>query len=72
MRQQQRRCRQVADPCSLDYAGITEPFGGRDLIYKKNGNGLVLYSIRPNLKDDQGQRDRNVRNGDLFFRPSEN
>ena len=30
----------------------TDPFSGKDFIYKPQGNGFVLYSIGENLKDD--------------------
>jgi len=31
-----------------------DPFNGKELIYKKSGNGFILYSVGPNMKDDNG------------------
>jgi len=31
-----------------------DPFSGKELIYKKSGNGFILYSLGPNMKDDGG------------------
>ena len=38
-----------------------DPFSGKDFSYKRRGDGFLLYSIGPNLKDDGGaevERDR--------------
>jgi hypothetical protein len=41
-------------------------FTGKPLVYRKKGNGYVLYSLGENLKDDGGVRDKkSARNGDL-------
>ncbi|MDD4869875.1 MAG: hypothetical protein PHR77_04885 [Kiritimatiellae bacterium] len=32
-----------------------DPFSGKPLIYKQEGNGLILYSIGENMKDDGGK-----------------
>lgn len=37
-----------------------DPFSGGDFVYKREGNGYLLYSIGANLKDDGGT-DRQVR-----------
>jgi len=31
-----------------------DPFSGKDFVYKREGNGFLLYSIGENLKDDGG------------------
>lgn len=31
-----------------------DPFSGKSLIYKRQVQGCILYSIGPNLKDDGG------------------
>jgi len=35
-----------------------DPFSGKDFVYKRKGNGFLLYSIGPNLRDDGGIKDR--------------
>jgi len=32
-----------------------DPFSGKPLIYKQDGDGFVLYSIGENMKDDGGK-----------------
>jgi hypothetical protein len=32
----------------------TDPFGGADFKYRREGQGFILYSLGPNLKDDGG------------------
>ncbi|NLF29726.1 MAG: hypothetical protein GX591_02425 [Planctomycetes bacterium] len=32
-----------------------DPFSGRALIYRREGEGYVVYSIGPNLRDDGGR-----------------
>jgi hypothetical protein len=34
-----------------------DPFSGKDFIYRREGEGWVLYSVGPNLKDDGGTGD---------------
>jgi hypothetical protein len=36
----------------LGWVVPTDPFSGKDFIYRPKGNGFVLYSIGENLKDD--------------------
>ncbi|HET6453587.1 MAG TPA: hypothetical protein VFI02_04230, partial [Armatimonadota bacterium] len=36
----------------LGWTVPTDPFSGKDFIYKPQGNGFVLYSVGENLKDD--------------------
>ena len=31
-----------------------DPFTGQVLVYRKNGLGFVLYSVGPDMKDDNG------------------
>lgn len=31
-----------------------DPFSGKELIYKKSGDGFILYSLGPDMKDDKG------------------
>lgn len=31
-----------------------DPFSGKSLVYKKSGKGFTLYSLGPNMKDDNG------------------
>ena len=32
-----------------------DPFTGKSLVYRKDGDGFLLYSLGPNLKDDGGK-----------------
>jgi hypothetical protein len=32
----------------------SDPFSGKDLIFRRQGNGYILYSVGPNFKDDGG------------------
>ena len=34
-----------------------DPFSGKDLLYRRDGEGWVLYSVGPDLKDDGGTGD---------------
>jgi hypothetical protein len=45
---------------------LTDPFDGQPLRYRKQGDGYVLYSIGPDLKDDGG-KPMNGKNGDIVF-----
>ncbi len=42
-------------------------FSGRPLVYRREGDGFVLYSIGANLKDDGGVNDGD--NGDIVWAP---
>ncbi len=42
-------------------------FSGRPLVYRRKGDGFVLYSIGANLKDDGGFDERD--NGDIVWAP---
>jgi len=33
---------------------LEDPFSDKDLVYKTQGKGFVLYSVGPNFKDDKG------------------
>ncbi|MDD5454152.1 MAG: hypothetical protein PHW62_01450 [Candidatus Ratteibacteria bacterium] len=43
-------------PETLDFLSELpiDPFSGKKLIYKKSGDGFILYSLGPNMKDDGG------------------
>jgi len=51
-----------------------DPFSGKELIYKKSGNGFILYSLGPNMKDDGGTprvsdyKDPNYENYDIVWK----
>ncbi len=47
-------------------ATLMDPFDGQPLRYRKQGDGYVLYSIGPDLKDDGG-KPMNGKNGDIVF-----
>jgi len=32
-----------------------DPFSGKDFIYRREGNGFIVYSVGPNRKDDGGK-----------------
>jgi hypothetical protein len=44
-----------ADLSVLEMADAQDPFGGGPLRYEPRENGFILYSIGPNLKDENGQ-----------------
>jgi len=46
----------------------TDPFSGKDFIYRPKGNGFVLYSVGQNLKDD-GMKPRGAPNPALSASP---
>ena len=35
---------------------LIDPFTGREFVYRQSGQGFLLYSLGPNLKDDNGHR----------------
>lgn len=37
-------------------AGPFDPFSGKSLLYRRRGQGFLLYSVGPDLKDDGGTR----------------
>jgi len=43
-----------------------DPFDGQPLRYRKQGEGYLLYSIGPDLKDDGGERKKG-KDGDIVF-----
>jgi RNA polymerase sigma factor (sigma-70 family) len=47
-------------------ATLMDPFDGQPLRYLKQGDGYVLYSIGPDLKDDGGKR-MTAKGGDIVF-----
>lgn len=40
---------------SLGWKLPEDPFSGKDLVYRRQGKGFILYSIGVNLKDDGGR-----------------
>jgi hypothetical protein len=65
-----------AFPDSLDALaphGLVElrvdPFSGKDLVYRKTGDGFMLYSVSDNLKDDGGKHNEKREDGDYVFWP---
>ena len=49
-----------------------DPFGGKPLKYRREGNSYVLYSIGADLKDGGGvggEYEGDLRGRDLVFRP---
>jgi hypothetical protein len=51
------RARNGKFPAKLTGLGTLprDPFGGRGLRYRKQGDGFVLYSVGPDLKDNKGR-----------------
>ncbi len=45
-----------------------DPFSGEDLVYKREGDGFLIYSIGPNLKDDGGIVSEGWEEGDIIWR----
>ena len=46
-----------------------DPFSGKDFLYKRQGNGYLLYSVGENLKDDSGPEKRTeVGKADIIWR----
>jgi hypothetical protein len=47
----------------------TDPFSGRDFVYKKQAASFTLYSVGENFKDDGGRHDESWKTGDFVFWP---
>lgn len=47
----------------------TDPFSGRDFVYKKQAIAFTLYSAGENFKDDGGRHDESWKTGDFVFWP---
>jgi len=45
-----------------------DPFTGKNYIYLREGKGLIVYSIGPNGKDDNGIYDSKKRQDDISFK----
>ena len=58
----------------LDFKVPTQdPFSGKDFIYKRQGNGFLLYSIGENMKDDGGtvpKKSYDHEHGDIVWKMS--
>lgn len=46
----------------------TDPFTGKPLIYRRTAEGYVLYSVGPDLEDDDGTEGEHPDEGDLVVR----
>ena len=44
----------------IDWPLPSDPFSGKDFIYRREGKGYLLYSIGPNMKDEGGKDRRSV------------
>lgn len=65
-----------AYPASLDALKVsdlkelrTDPFSGRDFVYKKEGTNFTVYTVGENLKDDGGKHDETRKSGDYVYWP---
>ncbi|HNS33485.1 MAG TPA: hypothetical protein PKN36_11035 [bacterium] len=45
-----------------------DPFTGKDYIYRREGKGLIVYSIGPNEKDDNGINNPEQKQDDIAFK----
>ena len=45
-----------------------DPFSGQDFVYKSEGDGFLVYSVGPNLKDDGGTVAKDWEEGDIIWR----
>jgi hypothetical protein len=57
-------------PAGLAALGPKRPqdvFSGKDFLYRRRGQGFVLYSIGENLQDDGGQTLRDLKQGDVVW-----
>jgi hypothetical protein len=67
----------LADLASEYFAQIPlDPYGNGPLVYRKHGEGYLLYSVGWNRIDDGGQRSSYTeafvdKKGDIFFDPAE-
>jgi len=57
------------DLSGLQPASGVDPFSGKAFVYKKSGDGFLLYSVDENGRDDGGKtRDDDARNYDCVWR----
>lgn len=68
------KCRHGYYPDSLQYLQheLTrrlpeDPFSGEDFIYRREGEGFLIYSIGVNLKDDSGKAEEDWEEGDIVW-----
>jgi len=56
----------------VDWKLPTDPFTGKDMVYKQAGDGFILYSVGYDLKDNGGTalqpRGRAEPSGDIVWR----
>ncbi len=53
----------------IDWGDLPEdPFSGGDFIYRREGQGFVIYSVGVNLKDDGGKAEEDWEEGDIVWR----
>ena len=56
-------------PETIEWANLPEdPFSGEDFIYRREGEGFLIYSIGANLKDDGGKVEQDWKEGDIVWR----
>lgn len=46
-----------------------DPFSGQDMVYRRQGDAFVLYSVSANRQDDQGRHEPRGDDGDHVFWP---
>lgn len=60
------------DLSAFDKDLTTDPYTGRQLVYKASGTDFTIYSVGEDLKDDGGQTDQSYSSPDLTIeRPSD-
>ena len=45
-----------------------DPCSGQDFLYQREGDGFLVYSLGPNLKDDSGMVAKDSEEGDIIWR----
>lgn len=56
-------------PEVIEWADLPEdPFSGQDFIYRREGEGFLVYSIGADLEDDGGKAEEDRKEGDIVWR----
>ena len=56
-------------PKAIEWADLPEdPFSGEDFIYRREGEGFLVYSIGADLEDDNGKAEEDREEGDIVWR----
>ncbi len=56
-------------PEVIEWADLPEdPFSGQDFIYRREGEGFLIYSIGADLEDDGGKAEEDWEEGDIVWR----